>query len=136
MKKLITMILILALAVPALALADLPDISALTVEELIELNHQIQNRLFSEQLVNGVKVPPGTYIIGEDIPAGTYRVEITGGTGFYDLNQEADGHLITTGLTGSLYDVTEIGKMVLEDGNELKLYNSTFVLYPYTGLFN
>lgn len=136
MKKLITMILILALAVPALALADLPDISALTVEELIELNHQIQNRLFSEQLVNGVKVPPGVYIIGEDIPAGTYRVEITGGTGFYDLRQEADGHLITTGLTGKSYDVTEIGKMVLEDGNELKLYNSTFVLYPYTGLFN
>ena len=136
MKKLITMILILALAVPALALADLPDISALTVEELIELNHQIQSRLFSEQLVNGVKVPPGVYIIGEDIPAGTYRVEITGGTGFYDLRQEADGHLITTGLTGKSYDVTEIGKMVLEDGNELKLYNSTFVLYPYTGLFN
>jgi hypothetical protein len=136
MKKLITLLLIAALLLPAAALADLPDISGLTVEELIELNHQIQLRLFSEQLVNGVKVPPGTYIIGEDIPAGTYRVEITGGTGFYDLNQKAGGYLIASGLTGSLYDVTEIGKMVLEDGNELKLYNSTFVLYPYTGLFN
>lgn len=136
MRKLITLLLIAAMLLPAAAMADLPDISGLTPDELIELNHQIQNRLFSEQLVNGVKVPPGTYIIGEDIPAGTYRVEITGGTGFYDLNQEAGGHLIMTGLTGKSYDVTEIGKMILEDGNELKLYNSTFVLYPYTGLFN
>ena len=35
MKKLITLLLILALAMPALALANLPDISGLTDEELL-----------------------------------------------------------------------------------------------------
>jgi hypothetical protein len=136
MKKLIALILILAILVPAASLADLPDISGLTEDELLELNRKIQFRLFSEQLVNGIKVPPGTYIIGEDIPAGTYRIEITGGTGYYDLNQENGGLLISSGLTGKAYDITEIGKMTFSDGNALKLVNSTFILYPYTGLFN
>lgn len=136
MKKLITMFLILALAMPALALADLPDISGLSREDLIELNYRIQMLLFSQQLVEGVNVPPGQYIIGEDIPAGTYRIEITGGTGFYDVYEKEGGRTILTGLTGKSYDVLEIGKITLEDGNVLALYNSTFVFFPYTGLFN
>ena len=136
MKKLITIVLILALAVPALALADLPDISGLTEEELIELNHLIQICLFSEKLVEGVKVPPGTYIIGVDIPAGTYRIEITGGTGYYDLRDKPKGSLISSGLTGRSYNVTEIGKLSLEENQELMIANSTFLLFPYTGLFN
>lgn len=136
MKKLLTLILALALILPAVALAEVPDISGLTVDELIELNHLIQQRLFSEKLINGVSVPPGSYVIGEDIPAGTYRVEITGGTGYFDLNRDSKGWLIKSGLTGSGYNVTEIGKITFEDGNTLDLYNSTFILFPYTGLFD
>ena len=136
MKRLITILLILALAVPAISLADLPDISGLTNEELVELNKNIQSILFSRQLVDGVTVPPGRYIIGEDIPAGTYRIEITGGTGFYDVYDSPGGKTIATGLTGELYDVTEFGKITFEEGNELKLVNSTFIFFPYTGIFH
>ena len=42
MKKLITIILILALALPALALADLPDISGLSFEELTQLKKKLK----------------------------------------------------------------------------------------------
>lgn len=136
MKKLIALLLILALAMPALALAELPDISGLTKEELLELNHQIQMMLFSEQLVEGVKVPPGKYTVGEDIPEGVYRIEITGGTGFFDLFEKDGGHTLMTGLTGKSYNVTELGKITLKNGNVLALYNSTFIFFPYTGLFN
>ena len=135
MKKLITMLLIMAMILPACALADLPDISGLSSDELLELNHQIQNALFSDRITEGVKVPPGTYIIGEDIPAGTYRIEITGGTGYYDIRFSPGGNLIHTGLTGKSYGVLEIGKIIFEEGNELYICNSTFVLFPYVGLF-
>lgn len=135
MKRLI-IFLILAMMIPVAALADLPDISSLSKEDLLELNHRIQMMLFSEQLVEGVKVPPGEYIIGEDIPAGTYRIEITGGTGFYDVYEKEGGHTIMTGLTGKSYNVLEIGKITFKDGNILALYNSTFIFFPYTGIFN
>ena len=135
MKKLITVILILALLLPAAALADLPDISGLSSDELLELNHQIQMLLFSEKLVQGITVEQGKYIIGEDIPAGTYRIEITGIGGFYDLYDKPDGKKIAAGLTGSTYHVDGIGKLILEEGNYLCFTNSTFIFYPYTGVF-
>jgi len=127
---------ILALILPAMAGAAIPDISNLSRDELIELDQQIHLRLFDEQLIEGVRVPQGTYIIGEDIPAGTYRIEITDGTGCYDVYDNPDGKLIHSGITGKSYNVTEIGKITFDDGNILELVNSTFIFYPYTGIFH
>ena len=127
---------ILALTLPAMAGAAIPDISDLSHDELIELDQQIHLRLFDEQLIEGVRVPQGTYIIGEDIPAGTYRIEITDGTGYYDVYDKPDGKLIYSGITGKSYNVTEIGKITFDDGNILELVNSTFIFYPYTGIFH
>ena len=136
MKKLLIAALILALILPAAALADLPDISGLTRDELIELDRSIQALLFSEELANGIKVDQGKYIIGEDIPAGTYRIEITGIGGYYDLYDKQGGKKISSGLTGSTYNVTDIGKLVLEEGNYLVFVNSSFIFFPYTGVFH
>lgn len=135
MRKLITLILILAMFLPAIALADLPDISGLSHDELIQLNHQIQLRLFSEQLVNGVKVPPGTYTIGEDIPAGSYRVEVEGENGMYAV-YDANGEPTDSSLCGSFHDVLEFGKLILTEGTTFEIKYTTFVLYPYSGLFH
>ena len=135
MKKLFCFVLVLCL-LPLFALADVPDISDLNDEELLLLLQNVQRRLFDDHLVEGVSVPPGTYIIGEDIPAGVYRIEITGGTGYYDLRVSPGGNKIHTGLTGKGYDVTEIGKIEMSEGNELFIGNSTFVFFPYTGIFH
>ena len=135
MKKLITVILILALAAPVLCLAEIPDISDLSNEELTELNHRIQELMFSRQLVDGITVNPGTYVVGVDIPAGIYRIEITGIGGFYDLYESEGGRKLEAGLTGRTYDVYNIGKMTLADGNVLVFRNSTFIFFPYTGVF-
>lgn len=136
MKKLLTIILILALVLPSAALADLPDLSGMSSDELLNLIHYAQALLFSTELENGITVPQGDYIIGEDIPAGTYRIEITGIGGFFDLYESKDGRKLATGLTGSTYNVTDIGKLVLEDGNVLSYRNSTFIFFPYTGVFH
>lgn len=109
--------------------------TALQDSELLEVNATLQSVLFDRNLPNGVRVPQGTYIIGEDIPAGTYRIEITDGSGFYDV-RDKNGTLLYSGITGDAYDITEIGKIVLEEGYELKIVNSTFIFYAYTGIFH
>jgi len=132
MRKLITLILILAMFLPAIALADLPDISGLSTDELIELNHLIQMKLFSEKLNDGIRIPQGTYIIGEDIPAGSYRVLIEGDSGSYQLYR--GNTLILNGIVGTYFNLNEVGRIILSDGNVLQLNQCVFIFYPYTGL--
>lgn len=135
MKKLFIMLMVIALAMPAAALADLPDISGLSHDELIQLNYQIQLRLFSEQLVNGVEVPPGTYIVGEDIPAGSYRLETKGQSVNYIL-YDGNKKIIGSGIAGKAFDTMIIGKLVLDEGTLIEINYASFTFYPYAGLFN
>ena len=134
MKKLITLLLIAVLLLPAAALADLPDISGLTHNELIELNHRIQMRLFSEKLMNGVNIPVGRYTVGEDIPAGSYRVAISAENGLIVI-YSPDEKTVCSYALGLVYDVYEIGKITLEEGQIFDLSYGSVTLYPYSGLF-
>ena len=139
MKKLITILLILSLALPALALADLPDISCLSVDELLELNHQIQLRLFSEKLIEGVDVPEGQYIVGEDIPSGTYRLEIVfqRSGGYLTIYDSKDNmKKIKGSFIGEYWGVVEIGKLELNEGNVVDISGNTLRFFMYSGLFN
>ncbi|MBO7662793.1 MAG: hypothetical protein J6U01_05440 [Clostridia bacterium] len=138
MKKLFAVVLILAVLLPFSALADLPDISNLSTDELLELNHQIQSRLFSQKLVDGVDVPAGDYIVGEDIPAGVYRLVVvfpkSGGT--LRVYPSKDEHYTLDSFLGEFWGVTELGKVALEDGNIVHITGNTLRFFPYTGLFN
>ena len=73
MKKLITIILILAL-VPVIALADLPDISALSWDELVELQESITLQMMQMSEFKSVTVPEGVYQVGKEIPAGSWDI--------------------------------------------------------------
>lgn len=75
MKKLITVILILALALPVASFADLPDISGLSYDELVQLKDKINLAIWNSQEWQEVDVPEGTYLIGEDIPAGHWTIK-------------------------------------------------------------
>jgi hypothetical protein len=135
MKKVIALITALILIVGSAA-AEIPDLSGLSEDELFEVIHEAQAILFASNLVEGVRVPQGTYTVGIDIPAGTYRIEITDGNGYYEVYDKPDGRLLHAGITGSGYDITEIGKITLEGGYVLSLINSSFVFYPYVGIFH
>ena len=78
MKRLITAILILALALPAVALADLPDISGLSYEELLQLKEQINLAMWNSQKWQKVLVPKGVWEIGVDIPEGYWTMTPNG----------------------------------------------------------
>ena len=137
MKRLITIILILAMILPAAALADLPDISGLSYDELIEVSRKIQMQLFSSQLVNGVNVPPGEYTVGEDIPEGSYRVGIVNKeyNSMITINS-AEKKVITSYTLGDLYGAYEVGKLTLENGMILEVDFAPSIFYSYAGLFN
>lgn len=141
MKKLITLLLILAMILPASSVAELrrvemniPDISGLSFEELKELDRQIHMQMFGERLVSGVPVPVGKYVIGEDIPAGTYRIETTAENGFIALTSP-EGKAKGSYLIGSVYDVMVIGKIVLEEGYTIEIDYGNITIYAYSGLF-
>ena len=76
MKKLLTIILILALAVPAAAFADLPDISNLSYDDLVKLKDSINLAMWNSQEWQEVTVPIGVWVVGEDIPIAHWSISI------------------------------------------------------------
>ena len=134
MKKLLIVILILAIAMPAAALAVIPDISGLSYDELAELDRQIHLAMFSERLLGGVKIPVGNYTIGVDIPAGVYRIEVSADVGLLAI-YSAEGKAVGSYVIGSVYYINEIGKITFEDGQVIELTYCNVMLYPYEGLF-
>lgn len=135
MKKLITIILILAMLIPAAALADLPDISSLSQDELKELDDQIHLIMASYQIDDGLLVPQGRYIIGEDLPAGSYRADVKSDTGGAVTVYESKGSREKTAdlLLGKMWG-TLVFKLELEEGNYLVLEYNSLILSPYRGL--
>ena len=138
MKKILAIILVVALILPAAAFADIPDISSLTNDELLTLNHEIQLRLFSEKLVNGIQIPAGKYIIGEDIPEGIYRVETADKvlSPMITIYNEGKAKIVGSYLLGDIYGSYEVGKLDLGKDYIIEVDFSPVVFYPYTGLFN
>lgn len=73
MKKLI-LALILALALPVCALADV-DLSSMTFDELVALSDQINLAIWNSQEWQEVTVPQGLWKVGEDIPEGHWTIK-------------------------------------------------------------
>ena len=76
MKKLLIGILILSMLLPAAALADLPDISGLSYDELVQLKEQINLAIWNSQEWQEVTVPAGAWEIGKDIPEGYWTITL------------------------------------------------------------
>ena len=148
MKKLFVLFLILSLILPAAAMGEnarrkeWEDIfSPCSLDELLTINAALQNVLFEKKIGTvGVEVPPGTYMVGTDFPAGSYRVEFPTMTdftfgSFTAMNLEDD-----TAPYYSFYininHTTKIGKLDLKDGMKLDIGDVSAVFYTYTGLFN
>ena len=142
MKKLVSILLLLALILPAAASAwnELPDISTLSSDDLITLVHQIQVKLFSENLEKGIVIYPGEYIVGEDIPAGSYRIEVILPKEAYAygsaLVHDPDDMFVSVSgdITGDGYE--NIGKITMKDGQIFDVEVYSIRIYPYTGLFH
>ena len=74
MKKLIIVTMVLALILPVAAIADLPDISGLSFDELVQLHDQLNLAMWNSNEWQEVKIPAGVWTVGEDIPSGHWIV--------------------------------------------------------------
>lgn len=77
MKRLIALVMAMAMILPAACLADLPDLSGLTFEELVDLRGQVNLVLMASGEYQEVEVPAGVWEIGKDIPAGHWAVAVS-----------------------------------------------------------
>lgn len=73
MKKLIALVLLLALLIPA-AIAEGFDLSGLSFAELAALRDKIQLEMMEREEWQEVIVPGGIWEVGVDIPAGSWLV--------------------------------------------------------------
>ncbi len=149
MKKMLAIILILALALPVVSSADLPDLSGLSFEELVQLRDQINLAMWNSQEWQEVTVPAGIYQIGVDIPAGHWTIKalpnmmpeyVIYASALSENRRDVDimaGYYIMEAVCGvnSEYNTgdykTEVD-IVMEDGFYLRL-DGTMIFTPYTG---
>ena len=141
MKKLISIIITLVMLVPTVSLADLPDISNLSKEELFQLDGIIQNLLFEQSLPDGVLLPAGNYVVGIDLPAGDYRADVVSDTGgiinIYKTKEDYESHpLLSLNQEITLGNMwgTLVFRLTLEEGNYVILKYNSLKLYRYSGL--
>lgn len=129
-KKFLSVVLALCL-LPVIALAEV-DLSAMSVDELIELNKAVVMELMSRKDFKEVTIPAGEYKVGEDIPAGIYTVKVK-------ANQFASLNVLDSkkNYTSKIYVVevdNPIGKLVLEEGEIVATTYGSVIFTPYAGL--
>ena len=73
MKRYLCFLFVLVL-LPVFSLADLPDLSGLSFDELVQLRDQINLAMWNSEKWQQVIVPKGVYEIGVDIPEGYWTM--------------------------------------------------------------
>lgn len=73
MKKILAVLFLLVLTVPAAA--ESVDLDSLSFQELAALRDRIQLAMMQRDEWQEVTVPQGVYKVGEDIPAGKWRIK-------------------------------------------------------------
>lgn len=131
MKKLFLFALVLSLLAVPMAYAE--DYASMTDEQLLEANKAIQAELWARSIAkDGVTVPTGEYIIGEDIPEGVYRIDLPeGGWPVLLIVFSEDGEEERYSISGE----SPIGKLDLAGKARIKL-DDVVIFHIYTGLFN
>ena len=74
MKEVLCLLLILALLLPAFAVAEGVDLSALSFDQLVQLRDQIARELTTRPEWKEVTVPQGVWEVGVDIPEGHWVI--------------------------------------------------------------
>ena len=141
MKKFFMLLLVLTFVCSSALSEDLlsKKLGDLSLDELMIINRNIQLRIFEkEATINGVTVPAGLYVVGQDLPSGTYRVVFnsvrdTDYCSFLAVNEsESFGFTTILGFSGS----PEIGKIELSKNTHITITGGELVFFTYTGLFH
>lgn len=132
MRRIVALVLALLLcfgSTVAFAEISLDDLSA---EELLALRDQINALLLERGIEKEVVVITGTYIVGEDIPAGTYTITPVSEEefGFFNVRDENGDIIFATQYKAK----APIGKLVLSEGQTVEINACAAVFSKYKGL--
>lgn len=128
MKKLLALFLAAALLAPCIALAYQFDLASMTDEELSSLYKTLAAELVKRS--KSATIPPGTYVVGTQIPAGTYQSEpvkslcvvTRQGTEEFDFMM----HMLSKGES--------LGSIILKTGDELSITGGSLILTKFMGI--
>jgi len=124
MKKFLGFLFAVLLLLPIFASAEV-DVKSLSTEELLALRVSIVDELMARGEMKSAKVPAGEYIVGEDIPAGSYSIT-------------TDQILVTIviGDYDGMYVVSPdspVGKLTLKAGDKIQ-FTGGVMLTKFAGL--
>lgn len=124
MKKFLGFLFAVLLLLPIFASAEM-DVKSLSTEELLALRVSIVDELMARGEMKSAKVPAGEYIVGEDIPAGSYSIT-------------TDQILVTIviGDYDGMYVVSPdspVGKLTLKAGDKIQ-FTGGVMLTKFAGL--
>lgn len=131
MKRFVMLLIMITLSVSIVSAEENP-LGSYTFDELIEINKIIIQEIITRPEWKEVKVPAGEYVVGEDIPAGSYTIlsaKYISAIGIYkDKNKnDIDYNYYIVQANGS------IGKLTLKDGMVITI-TSDVIFTPYIGL--
>lgn len=124
--------LLIVSSAPCTVSAERIDFSDLSLDSLIVLKTWVAEEIAARTKNDKeVRVPVGEYIVGDDIPVGTYTITNKGTSYAYVYQYTAKGDRITY---YDLDDNESIGKIVLEDGQIIQVKSSPVYFSTYKGL--
>lgn len=149
MKKATALMLTLLLLL-SVALAESIDLSSLSFDELVLIVNKAQLEMMKSDRWQEVEVPPGTYLVGQDIPAGKWTISVYDssyvdfeiGSSIKD-NGEIDlipsineyKHITLKGKSNFLYEQgdTTSYSLDLKEGWYVVITTGSIIFSPYTG---
>ena len=135
MKKLITLILALALILAPAAMAEI-DLSGMSFDELVALQKQVIAAIMQTDEWQEVEVPAGTYIVGDDIPAGRWTIKAPDyDDGYTAVTAASDGNRTYLSEFLMIGDNEQVN-WTLEDGMTLSIEFGPAIFTPYTAAFS
>ncbi len=127
--RIITLFLAIHFSVLSAASAETINLSNLSYNELLELRQQVDFAIAQTREWKQVIVSPGEYIVGIDIPAGSYTVDLCGSLAnieVYSDGKRIHGHCLTKS--------DRVGKLPLQDGQIVRIEYGDMLFTPYKGL--
>lgn len=149
MKKMIIILLAAVLLIgTALSESQLfaKPLAEMSLEELTEASLSINNEITARfGKIEGVMIEPGMYIVGEDIPEGSYYFE--GVEGRYTTSVSVYPSIKKTKTLdalqwlpgigyGEFADAPKTGRVILQSGNAVEIVQGPAVIHIYKGLMD
>ena len=146
MKKILALVVLLAILVTTAASADSLDVehvdlTSLSFDELTVLQIRIGDEMVKRPEWFPTEIPAGIWVVGEDLPAGKYSIELPDDVTvaqFRVWGAKIGDYSANGGLVYSIWlkeSNKYIGKVILEDGYVLELENKLMIGKPFTILF-